>query len=179
MPEYSRKARPVEGSGEALAELSAPVRLDFEASVFHPDDWESIADDVVEIEEECFSGKLGPGQRKHVESWRRDTFTDPGNLVILLRQQDGRLVGFTYAELNEEGPAHVKVTAVHPEFQGQKLVGKLMDLLESELRAEGFESAMIDAVKENGYADKIVRSYGRRITDYHEDSTHAHITYTL
>lgn len=157
---------------------AADLLHEVSATLYSPEMWERIASDVIEIEELCFSGKLGPEQRAFVSEWRERSFGDPGNRVSLLLTTDGRLAGFALAECAEE-PAHVKVVAVHPEFQGKGLVADLVTTLEDELRALGYQRAKIEAVKANGYAEKVCRAYGRRIVDYFEDSTHAHITYNL
>jgi ribosomal protein S18 acetylase RimI-like enzyme len=152
----------------------------FGATIFRPEQWGAIAEDVVRIEEDCFSGPLGKREAEMVEQRQREAFCDPDNRVAIIRQiATSGLAGYAFARCDEGDTAHVAVVGILSEFQGQKLVAPLMDVLEDELRRMGYDYAKIEAVKENGYADKVVKAYGRRIVDYSEDAIHANIKYEL
>ena len=67
---------------------------------------------------------------------------------------------------------YIACTAIHPDFQHQGLVGKLMDVLEAELKRRGFLYACRYASVENGYAAAIKRHYGPRILEISDPIDH-------
>lgn len=106
-------------------------------------------------------------------------FHDEKCVIAVLKDGFGNLVGHSVTTPihDEEVPtrhnpekrkddhttAYIHSTAILPEHRGKKLVGRLIDLLEEELRRKGFQYVERDAAIENGYADSIERHYGDRI----------------
>jgi ribosomal protein S18 acetylase RimI-like enzyme len=170
---------PVESTVDQIEHIERGPAREFSIGVFKPEQWSQIASDIIAIEEACFSGKLGKTEREHTEMRLESAFKNPDNMIVVATNDEGRVAGYAYTHCCYDGPAHIKVVAVHPDFQGKRLVASIMDVVEDRLRDLGYEEAKIEPVKENGYADKVTRSYGRRITDYFEDQTHAHVTFQL
>ena len=98
-------------------------------------------------------------------------------IVLMRDEQTGEIIGYTYAgqedaedrrkdvprEDTGEKTAYVYNTALHSEYQGHHLVGKLMEILEKELKKRGFEFLERDSAVRNNYAANIKKSYGDRV----------------
>jgi len=67
--------------------------------------------------------------------------------------------------------AYIYATAVHPERQGQGLVGELMQGLHAALLQRSYRYIERDATLRNGYADKILKVYGDSIVDMSQPRT--------
>lgn len=135
-------------------------------SQIHP--WGDVRGDIKEVEERCF-----PRFQFQEEVLRKD-FTNPDNIVVLLRLDATRIIGYTYAEPYSKRERHqstawVTSTAIHPDYQGKHLPAVLLGKLDDELRARGFDFMERDAVIANGYADKLERHYKKQIVEKYEE----------
>lgn len=131
--------------------------------------WSLIKEDVMVFQRELFGLE---------EEDLIDAFKNPDSTVVILRDKEtNKVVGFTYAEpvqqvYKEEfhpervqlpHTAYIQNTALSGDYRGHKLVGRLMELLEAELVAKGYEYLERDSVVANNYAGNIQKEYGDRI----------------
>ena len=95
-------------------------------------------------------------------------FVDPKNTVILLRSSQ-KIIGYAVAkpigeidrnrtEENAE-TAYVSITALHPNFQRQRLVHPLLDALDEELQRRGYRYVERAARIAFGYARTLEEKY--------------------
>jgi ribosomal protein S18 acetylase RimI-like enzyme len=123
--------------------------------------WELLGKEVFKIERKIFADKA------FSEEMMRSDLDNPTTRLVLLKD-NGSVIGFTYALPEGEKIAGIVDVAIKKEYQHQGLVGKLMSCLEAKLKQEGYEYIITHAMVENGYADKIVKSYGSRIVETKE-----------
>lgn len=142
---------------------------------FTPESWARVKGDILRIEQICFDGK---GYSE--ETFEKD-FSRPEAAVVILRNHTGKIIGYSYAlPVNIEEPereeekdetANIDSTAIHPDYQGQGLVGILIGKLEEELRKRGFKFIEREAVIGNGYADSIQRHYRDRVLGWRDQDS--------
>lgn len=128
--------------------------------------WESVKDEILELEELCFPGK-GFG-----EEYLQEHFENPESIIALLKKES-RVVGFSYAIPDEdiEGAVYIDTTEIHPDEQGKGYVVSLISMIESEARARGWKYITRNAVVDNCYAMKIEKNYeGRILESYRNES---------
>ena len=91
-------------------------------------------------------------------------FINPDTVAVLAYYGQS-IIGFTYCvpKKKDKLTAHIDDTVIHPDFQGKKIVGLIMDVLEKTLLSHGYTYVSRDAAVSNGYADKIEKHYGSRI----------------
>jgi hypothetical protein len=151
------------------------------AEIYHyiPEVWDKIKPDILRLR----SAAQYDGVTKRPPDYYEAVFKDDDSywLRVLLKQAD-RVIGFTlihpehnthvFSDSNgfiqsktnySKVRAEVATTYIDSRFQHQRLVGKLMDVAEQELKSRGFEEIIRDAVSYNGYADAIKRHYGDRV----------------
>jgi hypothetical protein len=100
--------------------------------------------------------------------------SDPESCLVLCKDgETGKYVGYSLAvpvglsdpqrkaESNET--AYIFNTGFVPNYQGHKLVGDIMPILESSLRNKGYKFVERDVRMENGYHLKVEKNYGSRI----------------
>lgn len=146
----------------------------FDAKAIAEEQLREILRDLVEWEKKIF------GDEGFDEELFLQDIPNPENTVIFLRDtQTGKVIGFTYAEpiknidrhvepkeyRDPEKVAYISDTVIDPEYQGHKLVGKLMNLLEVELKRRGYEYMERDSAVAGGYADSIRKRYLKQIIE--------------
>lgn len=133
--------------------------------------WKAVSKDVLFIEKEQF------GEDGFTEEDFVDTFTDPDNVIVLMRDsQNNEVVGYTYGSKEDEDErvdipredegertAYIHNGALRSKYQGHRLVGKLIGRLEEEFRKRGFEFIEEDTAAKNNFAAKTEKAYGDRI----------------
>ncbi len=120
-----------------------------------PDWWQRFGKPILRIERACF-GKMAYKSGVIKKDLRR-----PKNLTVMLRSGD-QVIGFSYALIDGRS-ANIEDTAILPAFQGQGLIGILMDRVEQELKARGVKTVTRDAAIANGYADAVEHHYGAKV----------------
>jgi ribosomal protein S18 acetylase RimI-like enzyme len=128
---------------------------------YESNSWADIRESIMAIEDAVFN------QTGYGEGMMESLFENKDNLNYLLKNTDGKIIGYTQA-LIRGNSAYIMNTAITPEHQGKGSVAVLMQDLEEELRARGVKWITRDSVVENGYADKIQKHYGDRIVETHE-----------
>jgi predicted GNAT family acetyltransferase len=131
-----------------------------------PQKWDSIKEDVLKIETECF------GDESLTEEDFQAIFQS-NNAILALLKKGKQTIGFTFGgpDENEEDTLTIYSTAITLAEQGKGYVAPLIQRLEDEARAKGYAFISRHAAKYNGYADKIQKNYGDRIVDsYNNDS---------
>lgn len=172
-------------------EIIDPLHERCKTEVFNPpipvwdEKWKGIREDLLIIEEAQFDDPSS-------EDLLEQHFQEPGTVVILLRDtQTKKVVGFSYSiplrnyvarngknyqenierEDNGKNTAYIMDTAIHPDYTGHHLVGKLMDTLEDVLRQRRYAFIERDAKVKNGYANNIRKNSAGRIVGepiYHD-----------
>jgi len=155
-----------------VKELPSNAQFTTELFQFTPQNWDSIEQDLLRIEDLAFEGK---GYSEEI--FRKD-FARPEAIIVILRSPDHKIIGYSYAlPVNIEEPeredeknetANIDSTAILPEFQGKGLVGTLVGRVEDELRKRHFKFLEREAAAYNGYADSIQKHYQGRILDSHD-----------
>ena len=145
-----------------------------DAELYDPmgEPWEAIRDTIIRIESEQF------GDGAFDEETLKNYFTDSNSTTVFLREEGTRhIIGFTNAvptnglyddEFHPERAfdphtAYIMDTAIDRAYTGRHLVGKLMTVLEEELRRKGYTHIERDAATANRYAANIEKIYGERI----------------
>lgn len=118
---------------------------------------------------------------QHVSAWvKKDKIkhltklvSDPRSTLILCNDGEGKYVGYTLATpiglsdpLREEESsetAYIFNTGFLPDYQGHKLVGDIMPVLEEQLRHKKYSFMERDVRMEKGYHLHVERNYGDRI----------------
>jgi hypothetical protein len=136
-------------------------------ALFDPsqESWQSVRQDIMNLEEICFPGK-GLG-----EDYLKEKFEDPNSVIVLLKRGE-KVLGFSYGtpDENDKSALYIDTTEILPEEQGQGYVVSLVSLLEDEARKRGYAFLTRNAAVENGYADKVAKSYGDRIVETKPDN---------
>jgi ribosomal protein S18 acetylase RimI-like enzyme len=81
---------------------------------YQPNSWVDIREQIMGIEEAAFE-HTGYG-----EGMMRSLFEDERNLNYLLKNFDGKIIGYTQALIKRDS-AHIVNTAIAPEHQGKRL----------------------------------------------------------
>lgn len=101
--------------------------------------------------------------------------TDP-ETVVATAERDGQLAGVSVAvprikmgkvEPESDKTAYIYYTAVEPSLQGDGIVGDVMKSLLSQIKERGYEYVERDCMVENGYADKVQKTYQAAIIPEH------------
>jgi GNAT superfamily N-acetyltransferase len=129
-------------------------------------DWEEIKDQILgllvlnwgaqSLEDPDFTPKI-----------MEEMFRNPENINVLIRALDGKIIGYSSAVPDEEieQAAYIYSTDIHPDYQRKKLVSKIMEMMEAEMRRRGYQLITRDSAINNGYADAIERYYEDRIIE--------------
>ncbi|HEX7041780.1 MAG TPA: GNAT family N-acetyltransferase [Patescibacteria group bacterium] len=133
--------------------------------------WETIKTDILNIEKSAFSPQVASTEERLYR-----VFNLTSTSVIFLLNDKGDIVGYTCAyplsenKTKDDKTAYIESTAIKPDYQGFRLVGKLIGSLEEALKRKGFMYIERDALIDNGYADKITRSdtYKERILESYD-----------
>lgn len=142
--------------------------------------WSKIKDEILSIEKSAFDETQVFGE----EILKRD-FEDPDNVVVVIKNSSGKIVGFTYAKPTaktypedfperkpNEDTAYIYDTAIEKSYQGKKLVRLLLKRLDQELVDRGYSFIERDSSnsRKNGserqdetYTDKIRKKYKDKI----------------
>lgn len=124
------------------------------------DKWGQVAQDIVEIERECFGDNGWSPETLEKEFMKAENIA-----VYVLEEMQNIIVGYTIAEPRDKKTAYVSSTAIRPEWQKRGYLGLMMGRLERELKYRGFNYMERDASIDNGYADSIEKHYGDRVVD--------------
>ena len=98
----------------------------------------------------------------------QEDFEDPEVIILVLKDQAGRVVGYLDAESYEDGEVNVDSMAVHPDFRGRGFSKKLMDQLLKIAEERGFWFVTGDYAIQNGLADSLQRHYGAKIIEWND-----------
>ncbi len=128
---------------------------------YSPNSWTDVREQIMAVEDEAFN------HTGYEEGMMKSLFEDDHNLNYLLKNADGKIIGYTQVNVHGES-AYIMNTAIAPEHQGKGYVGELMRNLEEELRARGVKWITRHSAVDHGYADKIQRHYGDRIVETQE-----------
>lgn len=139
-----------------------------EPVIYNPKElsWDKIKKEIVGIEREAF------GKKAYDEKRLADEFQNEKSIIVLLKN-DQEIIGFTYAQPaaifpkeklpNKEKTVWIVNTVIKKEFQGKKLVGTMSNLLEEELKKQGYKYIARHAAVANNYAKNISKVYRDRI----------------
>lgn len=132
------------------------------------DNWRSIQDEIIKIEQESFP------DHPYSDQELQDAFINPENTIVLFRNvKTQQIIGYTYtvaidkwypekiAERKET--VLVDTIALTKEYRGKRLTGYMMALLENELRKKHYFYFEICANIPNGLAASIAKVYKDRI----------------
>lgn len=126
--------------------------------------WSQIKDQILEIENSAFSYNLSYEE----EDFEEDFFKTE-NVVMFLKLQNGRIIGYAYAKPRRSAKkpkmAHIMSIAILKEYQSMGLGTELMNKLELELKKLGYTSFIRESVTKNNHADKVRHHYGNRIIE--------------
>src|SRR3990167_7285726 len=100
----------------------------------HAQSWQEIREEILELEDECFSDKTFP--EEELES----IFANPDSIIVLLKKK-GKIIGFSSAlpDRDMEGAVYIDTTEIHPDEQGKGHVVSIMSMLETEARKRGHQ----------------------------------------
>lgn len=135
--------------------------------------WSIIKDDILNLEETCFP------ETAFSEEELREGF-ESSEYIIALLKKGSKIIGFTYGKPDSktEGALYIETTDIDPAEQGKGNIVPLIAALEDEARKRGYVFLTRNAARDNGYAEKIKRSYGDRVVEsYDNDSVYGPQTY--
>ncbi len=92
-------------------------------------------------------------------------FSNPKIIAIILEDANKEIIGFSFGFPINNSTFFIYDTAIKKDFQGKRLISKIMKLLEKELKDRGFKYIEREAEVNNGYSDKIRQHYGKRIIE--------------
>jgi ribosomal protein S18 acetylase RimI-like enzyme len=149
-----------------------------EVFAYSPQRWATIANDIAHIDLHAFADyeEDEPNLLARIrERFSQPNFAEAKIITVLLYGTNRQVIGYSQAQ-----PSWLKIsariirTALAPEYQGQKLVGTLMNAMENELRRRGVRTFTQKVRILNGYADAVRRYYGRqgRILQDFSDGIH-------
>lgn len=130
--------------------------------------WEKIKEKIMFLEKDAF------GEGAFTEDVIAEDFLDSENVIVLLVEEEtGEVVGFTYAKPFEpetdDSPAKPGETAwvwdtiIQKAYRSKGLLGSMVSVLEDELRKRGFKYLERNAMVANNYAENISKHYKDRI----------------
>ncbi len=122
------------------------------ASIIKPIDWPRIRSAIMQLEVKAFESK------GYSEAELEKEFTDPKNIIIVLRDGD-QIIGYTSAIPENKDSLYISSTAILPKYQGQGFVSDLMAKLDTIAVGRGYQYYERHAAVENGYAEKLKRNY--------------------
>lgn len=144
----------------------------FEIKIFdnNPSNWSEIKEKILFLESEAF------GPEAFTEEVMEEDFLDSKNIIVLLKNvESGEIIGFAYAKPFEpetdDSPAKPGETAwiwdivIQKEFIGQHLSGKMLSVIENELKRCNFRYLEMNARVENNFAGNISKNYKDRIIE--------------
>lgn len=115
--------------------------------------------EIAEIEQLCFGWKP-----EYLTRLERDLRVRGSIAFVLDDTATLQMLGFTVARPTlVPGEAYLTISAIHPTFQGQKLIGLLRSRLERHLLDRGYRTLASEARIDNGYASKLLRHYADRV----------------
>jgi len=118
--------------------------------------WARYRSDLLRIEARCF-GPNGDSDEDLEQLVKESLF------LAVIRNGDQRAFGYCLVEKRWPETAYLAVVAIDPAYQDKGHLGKLIDAVETELRACAYTHFEINARIANGYADKIAKHYGDRV----------------
>ncbi len=146
------------------------INLSFKTEVYQPVTklFGQIRREIDTIDKLCFP-KTYFLRDSSVFSW----FKNPRNIIVLLKQ-DKFIRGFAVARpVNDIFPqrnseldnCNLSVIAIHPDFQHQGLAALLMMKLTEELMRCDYKFLEMNALVNDGWAQKIIKVYSQQITE--------------
>ncbi len=135
------------------------------------ENWRLYGPEILRLEHLCF------GQASYTESELERDCTHTNTILAILQDSTAAVadsaakpatIGYGYALPDEDLPdaAYLSSIAIDPQFQGRGLVGRLLGLLEEQIKLTGrYTYLTLDAAIENGFADSINRHYHERVIE--------------
>ncbi len=143
----------------------------FEVKIFdnNPSQWAEIKETILSLEKEAF------GKEAFTEEALKEDFLDTKNIIVLLKNtESNEVVGFAYAKPfddpeTNDSPTKLGETAwiwniiIQKEYRGKGLSGKMLAIIEEELKKLGFKYLEMNARIANNFANNISKHYKDRI----------------
>jgi GNAT superfamily N-acetyltransferase len=145
--------------------------------------WEWIRDEILELERAIFK------EDAFEEEMLTEAFQDRDNIVLIMRDENGRAIGYTWATPAQKtyeveadydvfagrtasvDTAYIYNTGLRPEYQGKGLVAELYSAQDKELLRRGYKRVHTDAKIEGGFAANLLkRNPGKVISNFEHDS---------
>lgn len=114
---------------------------------------DSDLDQLVKLEKRAFT--VGPYSRSMLRRVFR--MKDSFNLVA---EEDGDIVGYVSAIPIDGETADVESIAVDPDYQGKGVGGKLLVLIEEEMKSRGFRRSILEVRDRNFESIRFYKKHG-------------------
>ncbi|MEI6790981.1 MAG: GNAT family N-acetyltransferase [Myxococcaceae bacterium] len=159
--------------------------MSFYLEIFDPtsNPWEKVKDEIIDLENDIF------GDETFDEETLKTGFENPDNTIIIMRDGDGRAIGYAWATPAKalykeeddyqvfqgreasENTAYIYSLGLRKEYQGKGLVVRLYDALNQSLLSKGYTRLHRDAEIKNGLAANILKNnQGKIINNFEHDS---------
>jgi ribosomal-protein-alanine N-acetyltransferase len=124
--------------------------------------------EVMQLNLRCF---------KNGENYTRHTFAyllgDPKTLSYRIITPEGKMVGFVFVMLSENGTGHLTTIGVAPEHRRRGLAEKLLKHIEEALRRRDINTIMLEVRVSNTGAQNLYRRFGystiQRVPKYYNN----------
>jgi ribosomal-protein-alanine N-acetyltransferase len=124
--------------------------------------------DLMRVNMRCFTN--GDNYNKHTFNY---LLNEPATISYKAVTPSNELVGFVFVMVNPNGAAHLTTIGVAPEHRRRGVARRLMDHLESALRAKGLGTIMLEVRVSNTGAQRLYREAGfavvQRIESYYSN----------
>ena len=124
--------------------------------------------ELVRLNLRCFTA--GDSYNKHTLAY---LLGEPRTLSFKVATTDDELVGFAFVMVNSNGAAHLTTLGVAPEHRRRGVAGRLLDHIESRLKAKDVGTIMLEVRVSNFAAQQLYRTAGynvvQRIAKYYNN----------
>lgn len=128
----------------------------------------SDLDEVLRLNFRCFEN--GENYTKHTFSY---LLSQTNALCFQVATAEGRMAGFLFVLIGEDGIAHITTIGVAPEHRRRGLAERLLERLDRALTDRGISSIVLEVRVGNRAAQSLYRSCGfsvtQRIAGYYND----------
>ncbi|MGD9563493.1 MAG: GNAT family N-acetyltransferase [Pyrinomonadaceae bacterium] len=125
-------------------------------------------DEVLRLNLRCFA--KGENYTKHTFSY---LLGQPNSLCFQAVTAEGRMAGFLFTLIGDNGIAHITTVGVAPEHRRRRLAARLLDELDRALIERGIASIVLEVRVRNRPAQRLYESCGysvtQRIEGYYND----------
>lgn len=132
------------------------INPNVETSVLHdyemPDFWNQHKEQIKELEAEIF-GYIG-----YNENDLESLFTSPENIVVIARDSNNNIVGYSAGYPSDTETFYVSSTAILPTFRGKQLVRSLLSDLENTAKDRNYIYLERHAMLDTGYAISLLKN---------------------